>query len=37
MLSIFGNIVIGLIGLIGLVSDMGFKWLNRRSFAQLGR
>jgi NitT/TauT family transport system permease protein len=33
---IFGIIVIGL---IGLVSDMGFKWLNRRLFpwAQLGR
>ena len=33
---IFGIIVIGL---IGLVSDLGFKWLNRRLFpwAQLGR
>ena len=33
---IFGIIVIGL---IGLVSDLGFKWTNRRSFpwAQLGR
>ena len=33
---IFGIIVIGL---IGLISDLGFKWLNRRLFpwAQLGR
>ena len=33
---IFGIIVIGL---IGLVSDFAFKWLNRRLFpwAQLGR
>ena len=33
---IFGIIVIGL---IGLASDLAFKWVNRRSFAwaQLGR